>query len=106
MELDPSEPDVVRHQGAACPHCRVVHNAAVITEGPAHKPVSGDFSLCISCGEPAVFVVDPPGARVALRACTPDEQAEVERAHADDLARVRAFVQWRRLPPQERGALP
>ena len=56
-----------------CPHCGASNDATTGLNGPggATRPHAGDFSLCIYCGEWAVF-----GAE-RMRAPTDDEQIEI-----------------------------
>lgn len=42
-------------QGARCPVCGVIHNAATCMDDPAARPKSGEFSICNQCGELLVF---------------------------------------------------
>jgi hypothetical protein len=60
-----------------CPHCGAAHEVATSTTQfeDATAPRHGDLSLCIQCGQWAVFTHDG-----ALRTPSPDEATHIKRA--------------------------
>lgn len=79
--------DPLHRQTIPCPHCGRQNNSHVVAVDPGagtHLPVDGDWSVCWNCRRPARFVAGPFG--MALRALSPDEEAEV----AEDVRRLLA----------------
>lgn len=58
---------------ARCPHCNRKHELATCVDADA-TPKDGDFSLCIKCGEWAIFDHKSPGH---LRSPTVDEYLHI-----------------------------
>lgn len=58
----------------ACPHCGALHDRHTDATRASATPVDGDLSMCIDCGEFAVFDL---GER-RLRAPTIDEANDID----------------------------
>jgi hypothetical protein len=58
-----------------CPYCNAEFDAATDVKNVLSDPEDGDLSLCIRCGEPAVFVVT--GELFSLRAVSAEERAVI-----------------------------
>lgn len=73
-----------------CPYCGASLDAAGSPDGtPMRPPEEGDYLLCFTCGEPAVWSVGPFG--VALRKPTAEELAEFAVEHGHHVERLRRF---------------
>jgi hypothetical protein len=74
-----------------CPHCGHILDAASVLEGPTPKPVEGDLSICLGCGEVSQF-----DRRSRLRPVTASILADLDPDEAADLLKtqkaVRAFL--------------
>lgn len=69
-----------------CPGCGYVSDSDSYIGGPDEKPKRpnvGDLSVCIACGDVALYQRDFVG-QLELRAPTPDERRDLE---LDDLVR-------------------
>ena len=76
-----------RREDFACLACGYVFDAASgIGETPPTRPTAGSISLCIRCGDLAVFLDGPPWLR-------PPTDEERRRCDADpDMARIRGLL--------------
>jgi hypothetical protein len=85
------DPDITRFRKQPCPFCGIPLDAMAPPDGrPTRAPESGDFSLCIGCGEPAVYRVTPLGA--FLERPTPEEFARFAVDHGDHAEYLRKLL--------------
>lgn len=80
-----------RHNALSCLGCGYKITGATYMNGPDGDsgPDSGSFSVCLRCGEVAIYEIGVFG--VALREATTDELAEFGRLYGDDLQRLHLF---------------
>jgi len=81
---------VSRFRRQSCPYCGATVDAAGSPDGtPMEPPQEGDYLICFTCGEPAVWSVGPLGE--ALREATPEELAEFAVDHGHHAERLREY---------------
>lgn len=61
-----------RLESFACPHCGYVCDACLSVKNEDARPKEGSISLCINCGEFAMFNAD-----LTLREFTDEEETEI-----------------------------
>jgi hypothetical protein len=75
-----------------CPECgHEVDDATGVgeTERTA-SPQPGDLAICIRCGEPAAYRLNPDGLTLGLRALT--EPEKVELSDREDIAGIQKLI--------------
>lgn len=93
-----------RHNAVTCRACGYrITGATSITDDDGDGPESGAFSVCLRCGEVAVYEISVFG--VSLREATMDELAEFGRCHGDKLQRLHLFRAVFPLDSQDSGGL-
>lgn len=87
----------------SCPACGYKHDAASPLAGDDHVPTAGSISLCMACGEPAVFT-GSEAFGYGLRPATAEERASI--LAQDDVIKAREVIAFARVvkPDWPRGS--
>lgn len=89
--------DITRLPVSRCPRCRYTMDAATSATRRHATPTPGDYSVCLACAAILRFADD-----LTLRACSVDEQRELERADPELAKQLGRIVQFcRRLPRRQ-----
>jgi hypothetical protein len=95
METD--QDGITRLPELKCPYCGARTNACALADSNDRvAPTDGDYSICFTCAQPCVFVVNSFG--VTLRRSTPEEKAKVIRENEDAIKVLIDFNQSRPRP--------